>query len=92
MAAKKKAEANLITPNAEEAQVYVDTLKAAMTVFDATKLSDDHTRAILVSSLVLVFNNSFLFFGVCILVSLTVLPFQRCPCSEIPSLNGPEFV
>jgi hypothetical protein len=79
MAAKKKAEANLITPNAEEAQVYVDTLKAAMTVFDAT-------RAILVSSLVLVFNNSFLFFGVCILVSLTVLPFQRCPCSEILSL------
>lgn len=46
MAAKKKVEANLITPNAEEAQVYVDTLKAAMTVFDATKLSDDH-RAIL---------------------------------------------
>ena len=46
MAAKKKAEADLWTPNQEEAEVYVNTLKVAMTVFNAAKLSDDH-RAIL---------------------------------------------
>jgi hypothetical protein len=42
MAAKRKAEADIWTQNQEEAQVYVNTLKAAMTVFDVAKLSDDH--------------------------------------------------
>jgi hypothetical protein len=43
---RKTAEGEPFTPNAEEALIFVNTLKAAMTVFDPTRLSDDH-RAIL---------------------------------------------
>jgi hypothetical protein len=46
MAGKRKGDAVLWTPTAEEGELYVKTLKAGMTIFDPEKLSADH-RAIL---------------------------------------------
>jgi hypothetical protein len=46
MAGKRKGDAALWTPTAEEGELYVKTLKAGMIVFDPEKLSANH-RAIL---------------------------------------------
>jgi hypothetical protein len=46
VAGKRKVEAELWIQNHEEAKVYVNTFKKAITVFDTAKLSNKH-RAIL---------------------------------------------